>query len=51
MGGGGKGIKRHWNVTCSEFRETDGIPMKSVATWKLPEGDFSWYKFELVDIN
>lgn len=51
MGGGSAATLEHWQVTCSDFRKEDGLPMRSTATWKLKEGDFSWYKLEIISIQ
>lgn len=34
------------------FREFEGVrvPARSLVTWKLKEGDFTWFKLEIKDI-
>jgi hypothetical protein len=35
------------------YKEFEGvrIPARSAVTWKLKEGDFTWYKLEITDIH
>lgn len=44
---------KEWIITLSDYKVYDGIkiPVKGEATWKLDEGDFTWYKFEVYDIE
>ena len=44
---------KEWIITLSNYKVYDGIkiPVKGEATWKLDEGDFTWYKFEVYDIE
>lgn len=51
--GGGKGATlEKWVVDAKSFATLNGIriPVKSEATWKLKEGDFTWYKLEITAI-
>ncbi|RIH64330.1 hypothetical protein D1164_14645 [Mariniphaga sediminis] len=46
--------KRHeWIMNISEYNTFEGIevPSKMTATWKLPEGDWTWLKLEITDIK
>lgn len=46
--------KRHeWIMNISEHNTFEGIevPSKMTATWKLPEGDWTWLKLEITDIK
>ncbi|MCU7548939.1 hypothetical protein OCK74_07415 [Chitinophagaceae bacterium LB-8] len=42
-----------WVVNSTGFAVMNGIrmPVKSEATWQLAEGDFTWYKLEITDIE
>ncbi|MFO7882482.1 MAG: DUF6544 family protein [Kosmotogaceae bacterium] len=42
-----------WSVDMNEYKNMDGfmIPSKGEVTWKLNDGDFTWYSFEIVDIE
>ena len=44
---------KEWIITLSDYKVYNGIkiPVKGEATWKLDEGDFTWYKFEVYDIE
>lgn len=46
-------ILQEWEVQCSDYVSFDGIsvPTKSEVTWKLPEGDFTWYRFQVKGIK
>lgn len=41
-----------WVVEMMEHKSFDGIrvPYKCKATWKLPDGDFTWLRLELTDL-
>lgn len=52
--GGGKDAKlTPWRVSFSEWRAFDGveIPSRGDVVWKLPAGDFSYYRWEIVDLE
>lgn len=42
-----------WHINCREPRNFSGIiiPSKSDVTWKLKDGDFTWFKMEIKDIE
>lgn len=44
---------RPWSIDMREYRSLGGvkIPTKGDVTWKLDEGDFNWFKFEIVEID
>lgn len=46
--------KRHeWVLLADDYKVFEGIkvPAKMTATWKLPEGDWTWLKLEITDIK
>jgi uncharacterized membrane protein YqjE len=51
MGSEANSPLREWVITLNEYKVYSGIkiPVKGEATWKLDEGDFTWYKFEVYD--
>ncbi|MFW6119440.1 MAG: DUF6544 family protein [Petrotogales bacterium] len=42
-----------WSINMYEYKNMDGymIPTKGEVTWKLDDGDFTWYRFEITDIE
>ena len=42
-----------WQITNLQFKELNGIriPVESEVTWKLKEGDFTWCKLYVTDID
>ena len=50
---GGKYSLEQWEISLSEYSTFDGIvvPRKASVTWKLSEGDFTWYQLELVELS
>lgn len=40
-------------VEPNSYKEFEGVrvPTRSAVTWKLKEGDFTWYKLEITDIH
>lgn len=42
-----------WSIPVSEYRVFQGIrvPTRGEITWKLAEGDFNWFNFEVTDIE
>ena len=42
-----------WHITNLKFEERNGIriPVESEITWKLKEGDFTWCKLQVTDIE
>jgi len=53
MGSEANSPLKEWVITLNEYKVYSGIkiPVKGEATWKLDEGDFTWYKFEVYDIK
>ena len=43
---------KEWIITLNEYALYSGIkiPVKGEATWKLDDGDFTWYKLEIYDV-
>ncbi len=41
-----------WHIESTEYGERNGIrmPVASEITWKLKEGDFTWYKLEIPNV-
>jgi hypothetical protein len=52
-GGGKDAPLEKWVVTTKGYSVMNGIkmPVKSEATWKLKEGDFTWYKLEISEVE
>lgn len=42
-----------WHIESTEYGELSGIrmPVASEVTWKLKEGDFTWFKLEILDVK
>ncbi|GAB4301129.1 MAG: hypothetical protein Kow0098_29110 [Ignavibacteriaceae bacterium] len=53
MGTEDKAQLKEWIITLSDYKVYDGIkiPVKGEATWKLDNGDFTWYKLEVYDVE
>jgi len=53
MGNKPDSIKYPWVLTVDEYSVFEGIkvPSKMEATWKLDEGDWTWLKLEVIDIE
>ncbi len=45
--------QKEWIITLNDYKTFNGIkiPVKGEATWKLDEGDFTWYKLEIYDVE
>ena len=46
--------KRHdWTMIISDYKIFEGIKVPSImtSTWKLDEGDWTWFKLEVTDIR
>ena len=52
-GGGKEATLEKWVVNSKGYEEMNGIkmPVRSEATWKLKNGDYTWYKLEITDIQ
>lgn len=46
-------VRYEWTIEADEYAIFDGVkvPSKLKATWKLPEGDWTWLNLEVVDIK
>jgi hypothetical protein len=53
MTGAGPARLERWVIPVTEWRKFCGIevPSRGDAVWKLPEGDFNYYRWEIVDIE
>ena len=53
MGGGPNGTKELWQIESDTYGVFNGvrIPISSVATWKLKDGDFTWLKLNITAID
>jgi hypothetical protein len=53
LGGGAKAQLTPWVVSCSQWRVIRGveIPTHGDVGWKLPGGDFSYYRWEILDLE
>ncbi|GEK88222.1 hypothetical protein SAMN04488100_11315 [Alkalibacterium putridalgicola] len=42
-----------WSIPVSTYKSFEGInvPTKGEITWKLDEGDYNWFNFEVMDIE
>jgi hypothetical protein len=49
----GKYSKETWSVATTGYKYFDGLPIgnTSEVTWKLKDGDFTWLKLEVTDIE
>jgi hypothetical protein len=52
-GGGSEATLEKWVVDTKRYGVMNGIkmPVQSEATWKLKEGDYTWYKLEITSIE
>jgi hypothetical protein len=53
MGGGETATLEDWYIPSSEWKVFDGIqaPSKGDVIWKLKDGDFNYYQWEIIDIE
>ena len=53
MGTGDEAQLKEWNISMSDYKIFNGIkiPVKGEAAWKLADGDFTWYKLEVYDVE
>ncbi len=42
-----------WTAESSDYKEVEGmwIPTRSEVTWHLASGDFTWFKFKIIEIE
>lgn len=50
-GGDEEATLQRWQVRCTAHDRKTGIPMQAEATWKLPDGDFTWFKLKIESIE
>ncbi|MFO8146307.1 MAG: DUF6544 family protein [Gillisia sp.] len=52
-GAGQDAKKEKWLIETISHKEFDGVkvPAECNVTWKLPEGDFTWLKLELTEVD
>jgi hypothetical protein len=53
LGGGIEAKLTPWVAVCSEWQRMEGIevPTRGEVSWELPEGPFSYYRWEIVDLQ
>ncbi len=53
MGSEDDSTLKEWIIKAIEYKEMDGIkvPVKLEATWRLDEGDWTWLKLEITEIE
>lgn len=53
LGGGDDAVLTPWTVSCSAWREIRGVvvPFKGVVSWTLDGRDFSYYRWEILDVE
>lgn len=53
MSAGGRSTLERWLIPATEWRAVRGIemPVRGNAVWKLPAGDFDYYRWEIVDVE
>ena len=50
---GGTYTLEPWSIDLYEYRSFEGIkiPTRGEVTWKLETGDFTWFRFEITDVE
>ena len=53
MGGGEQAMLADWHVRSTEWRRFEGVevPSKGEVLWKLPDGDFSYYQWQITEVS
>jgi hypothetical protein len=53
MGGDGGARLAPWLASASEWRRLGGVemPVRGAVVWRLPAGDFDYYRWELVELE
>jgi len=53
LGGGASAKLTPWFVSCSEWRTFQGIeiPNRGQVSWTLASGDFTYYRWEILDVE
>jgi hypothetical protein len=53
LGGGPNAKLTAWFAPCTEWRVVRGIemPVRGNVIWRLPQGDFDYYRWEIIDVE
>lgn len=53
MGGGDDAKVRPWMARCTEWKRVRGVevPVEGDVAWNLPEGEFSYYRWRITDVE
>jgi hypothetical protein len=53
LGGGPDAKLTPWSVTCTAWRSIHGVvvPVRGDVLWHLPDGDFDYYRWEILDVE
>ena len=53
MRAGDRATLERWLIPATEWRAVRGVqmPVRGNAVWKLPGGDFDYYRWEIVDVE
>lgn len=53
LGGGARAKLTPWSVSCSEWHTFQGIeiPNRGQVSWKLASGDFTYYRWEILEVE
>jgi hypothetical protein len=53
LGGGPAAKLTPWSVVCTEWRTIHGvrIPTRGDVRWQPPTGEFSYYRWQIVDVE
>ncbi len=53
LGGGTDAKLTPWSVSCTEWRTMEGVevPSKGEVSWQLSSGTFSYYRWEILDVQ
>lgn len=53
LGGGPEARRERWEVPATAWRRFQGIevPSEGRVTWKLPDGDFEYYRWEITSLS
>lgn len=48
----GTSTRERWRIDAKDWKEFNGVrvPVKFDVTWKLQEGDFTWFRMEVTDL-
>lgn len=53
MGGGNDAVRRPWRVDILKTEALEGVmvPTEAEVSWELESGTFTWYRFEVTDLQ